>query len=483
MFIAAKAESIFLPWQPEHVIPGFFAFSNSHYLHQGIMDSKAQGLCIVKGEITMRSKIGNTRWLIIAQFLLCYVVLYMDRSNMSIAGPSMMKEFNWTGTQFGLVSTAFFIGYACSMIIGGWLADRFGGGKVIIFGAVWWSIFVFLTPFGSTLGLMVAIRILMGMGEGVALPAISSMVAKWVPKHETGLAQGICLVGVPLGITLTMPIAAWIIHQWNWHMVFWSFAFIAPLWIFIWVKFGKDKPENHPTISKEELAYIKTEQGQAGVVDDKPAPDLTPKDIFSTPSVWTGAISFFCTNYLFYLFMTWLPTYFVRGLGLQLTQSAIYTMMPYMVAILTYPIGGYLADKAAAKFGHNFGRKIIPIIGMTAAGILLIMGSRAENALNVVALISASNGILCLTMGGYYSMPMVFSRKNAGKITGLWATFATIGGITAPLLTGVVVDAYGYNTALYLGAGISILGSLILTFTVTVKQIVPQSLRAASITR
>lgn len=420
----------------------------------------------------MNSKMGRKRWFIIVQFLLCYAVLYMDRSCMSMAGPVMMKYFNWSGTQFGLVSTAFFIGYACTQIIGGWLADRFGGGKVVIVGALWWSVFVFLTPFGATLGLMLMIRILMGMGEGVSLPAMSSMVAKWVPKKESGLAQGLCLVGVPLGITLAMPLSAWIIQRWSWQAVFWIFAFIAPLWVLIWLKFGKEKPELHPTISKEELAYIQSDQG--GVQETVgQSVDLTAKDIFSTPSVWTGAISFFCTNYLFYLFMTWLPTYFVQGRHLQLGQSALYTMLPYIVAMFTYPIGGYLADKASSKFGDNFGRKIFPIIGMISAGVLLILGSRAVSAVNAVALISASNGFLCLTMGGYYSMPMVFSRKNAGKITGLWATFATIGGIMAPLLTGVIVDNYGYNVALYLGASISITGSVILGLTCRVKSIVP----------
>lgn len=425
----------------------------------------------------MNTKIGYKRWLIIGLFQLCYMVLYMDRSNMSIAGPSMMKHFNWSATDFGLVSTSFFIGYACTMIIGGWLADRFGGGKVLIFGALWWSVFVFMTPFGASLGSMVVIRILMGMGEGVALPAISSMVAKWMPKKETGLAQGFCLVGVPLGITLTMPIAVWIIQGWGWEMVFWTFAFIAPLWVLVWLKFGKDKPENYPSISKEELDYIRSDQGAPQNTAQEHI-ELTPKDIFSTPSVWTGAVSFFCTNYLFYLFMTWLPTYFMKGRGLQLHQSALYTMMPYIVAIFTYPIGGYLADKASAKFGQNFGRKIIPIIGMVAAGVLLIFGSQADKAITAVILISASNGLLCLTMGGYYSMPMVFSQKNAGKITGLWATFATIGGITSPLLTGVVVDSYGYMYALYLGAAISIMGSIILWLTCKVEPIESRIIRS-----
>lgn len=422
----------------------------------------------------MKSKVGNKRWLIIFLFLLCYTVLYMDRSNMSMAGPSLMKHFGWNGTQFGLVSTAFFIGYACTMILGGWLADRFGGGKVLIVAALWWSLFVFLTPFGATLGLMMIIRVLMGMGEGVSLPAMSSMVAQWVPKKESGIAQGLCLVGVPLGIVLAMPLSVYIIQHWGWQMVFYSFAFIAPFWVVLWLLFGKDKPEKYPSISKEELEYIRSDMDSLQNIAGK-SKSLTSKDIFSVPSVWTGALSFYCTNYLFYLFMTWLPTYYVKGRGLELGTSALYTMMPYIVAMFTYPIGGWLADKAAIKFGNNIGRKIFPVFGMIAAGVFLILGSQATSAVMAVALISASNGLLCLTMGGYYSMPIIFSRENAGKITGLWSTFATIGGITAPLFTGIVVDAYGYGYALYLGAVISIVGALILSLTCKIKPIVPKA--------
>lgn len=430
----------------------------------------------MQGGIIMSPKMGNKRWSIVLLLTLCYVILYMDRSCMSMAGPSMMQYYGWTATQFGLVSTAFFIGYACTQIPGGWLADRFGGTKVVMFGALWWSVFVFLTPFGATLGLMLLIRIVMGMGEGVSLPAMGSIIAQWVPKKESGLAWGMSIMGVSIGIALAMPLSAWIIKIWGWQMVFHSFAFLAPIWVFIWWKFGKNKPEDHPTITKEEIEYIRSDQGvmldEAGQVVN-----LTSKDIFSTPSVWTGAISFFCTNYLFYLFMTWLPTYFVKGRGFTMGTSAIFTMMPYIVATFTYPLGGWLADQAAKKFGHNMGRKLFPIIGMVGAGVLLIFGSRATSAMAAVALISASNGVLCLTMGGYYSMPLIFSPKNAGKITGLYATCATIGGILAPLVTGMVVDRYGYNYALYLGAGISIIGAVIL-LTSQVRPIIPISQRS-----
>jgi MFS family permease len=178
--------------------------------------------------------------------------------------------------------------------------------------------------------------------------------------------------------------------------------------------------------------------------------------------------------------MTWLPTYFVRGRGLELHQSALYTMMPYIVAIFTYPIGGYLADKASTRFGQNFGRKSIPVVGMITAGVLLIIGSKAPDATTAVIMISLSNGVLCLTMGGYYSMPMIFSHINAGKITGLWATFATAGGISSPILTGIIVDAYGYMQALYFGAIISIIGSVILGLTCRIEPILPDEKRSVA---
>ena len=407
-----------------------------------------------------------------ALFFMCYTVLYMDRACISMAGPSMMDFYGWGPAEFGWASTAFFLGYASTMILGGTLADKFGGGKVVCVASLWWSVFVFLTPIpvGSTLALMIIIRALMGAGEGVALPAMTSMIAKWVPKRESGLAQGTTLVGVATGLAVTMPLAAWIIQKWDWQTVFHTFAFLAPVWVLIWWKFGAERPELDKKITKEELAYIQAKPADASADQDTADQALTPKQAFSVKAVWLGAASFFCTNFLFYLFMSWLPTYFAKGRGLDLSSSAISSMMPYVVAMFTYPLGGWLADRCAEKFGHNLGRKIFPWVGQFAAGILLYFATQAETTMAATALVSASNGFLCLTMGGYYSMPIIFSKKHAGKIVGLWGTFATCGGILAPVLTGYLVRDFGYNFALIFGACVAILGGLIL-FLVQIKPI------------
>jgi sugar phosphate permease len=213
----------------------------------------------------MNLKVGNKRLGIIVLLALCYLVLYMDRSNMSMAGSSMMKYYNWSATEFGLVSTAFFIGYAITQMPGGRLADKFGGGKIVMFGALTWSV--------------------------------------------------------------------WIIQTWNWQMVFHTFAFLGPVWVVIWWKFGKDTPAQHSKITKQELEYIHADQGSQRYQNQNGG-ILTKKEILSTKSVWFCALSYFCANYLFFLFMTWLPTYFVNGRGLNLQSSSLYSMLPYLVNIL-----------------------------------------------------------------------------------------------------------------------------------------------------
>lgn len=409
----------------------------------------------------MESKIGNKRWYIIAMLVVCFTFMYLGRASISIAGPVLMQEYGWTGTQFGLVSTAFFIGYALTMLPAGWLSDRFGATKVIVIGTLLWSVFTFLTPFGAaTISSLIFIRVIVGLGQGVTLPATSSLVARWVPKKEAGKAQGWTLIGVPLGVILTMLTGVYLIQNYSWQTIFYLFALLGPIWCLIWAKFGKDRPELHSSINKEELEYILS--GQGAKDSGGQAAILTAKEIFSTASVWGAIIAYFCYNYVFYLLLTWLPTYLAVGRGFTLVKSGYYTIIPYLVAMITYPLGGILADWASQKFGENIGRKLFPVCGLIIGGIALILGAQASNVNMAIILIAASMGFLTITQGGFFSIPIIFAPKNAGTIVGMYGFIGTMAGISAPLVTGMVVDVYGYSYALFLGSSMAILGAIIL---------------------
>ena len=417
----------------------------------------------------MEPKIGSKRWGVVTLLVVCYTFMYFGRSAISIAGPVMMKEYGWSATQFGLVSTAFFIGYALTMLPAGWLADRFGATKVIVTGTLMWSVFTFFSPYGYTIALFIVIRILVGIGQGVTLPSASSLVSKWVPRKEAGVAQGLTLAGVPLGIAATMFIGSQLIKFYSWQTIFYTFAFLGPIWTIVWLTMGKNSPDLHKSITSEELEYIKSDQGQNSAT--KNAVALSGSDIFRNKNVWGATIAYFCFNYVFYLLLSWLPAYLANGRGFTLVKSGYMTAIPWMVAIITYPLGGILADYASKKYGQNIGRKMFPIIGLIVGGIALFVGANAPSAVMAIVLISASMAFLTLTQGGFFSMPMVFAPKNAGTIVGLYGAIGTCAGITAPVLTGVIVDAFGYNYALFLGAGMALLGAFFLLAVCTVKPI------------
>lgn len=412
----------------------------------------------------MSTSPGNRRWGIIVLLIIDYFVMFVARSSMSMCGPALMQEYGWTAIQFGWVSTAFFIGYAITMLPAGLLADRFGGGIVLVTGTLWWVVFTFLTPLGTTLGIMMLLRILVGVGQGLLVPANFSLAARWVPKSESGKATGLLQVGCPAGIAFAMVLAAWIIQSWGWKSVFYIVSAPGLVWCLLWWWLGNSRPQMDNRITRQELEYIQAGQATAdaaqSIQKEAAGSNLTKADILSTPSIWACALCYFCTNYLFFLFMTWLPTYFAMGRGIDLKQSAIYSMLPYLVAILAYPLGGLVTDAACRRFGQNIGRKLSPVAGLLLAGVFLILGTRANSLWSAATLISASNFFLCFTMAAHFSIPIIFSQKNTGMLVGLNGVFGTLAGILSPVLAGWVIDVSGqYEYALYLGASIAILGA------------------------
>lgn len=437
---------------------------------------------MVESPTATPSEIGKQRWVIVFMMLLIYGIMYLCRTSLSIAGPTMMNEFGWSPAQFGLASTGFFLGYAITMLPAGWLSDKFGTTVVLVVGVLWWSVFMMVAPTAGTMGVVAFIvaRAAMGLGQAAVLPANAAMIAQWIPKKESALAQGVVMIGTPLGITLTYAIAPTILEGLGWRFLFYFFACLGPIWLVAWYFLGKSKPEDHPRVTKEELDYIRSDRGgvvtnAAGVTSEANA-EVTARQVFRTPAVWVVAISYFTSNYLFFMFMTWLPTYFDKGRGLSLSGSAYLSTIPYIVAMFCYPLGGLLADWAAKKWGHNAGRKLFPIIGLAGAGAFLIFGTQASTIVGAVTLISISNGLLSVTQAPFFSMPLVFSRIHAAKITGLNGFCGTVGGIIAPMMTGFIVQATGYDQALYVGAGVAVLGALVLLFGSPIKEITPEKI-------
>ena len=143
-------------------------------------------------------------------FFTCNLICYMDRINIAVTAPVIMKELGWNEAALGIILSSFFWGYTLLQIPGGWLADRYGGKRVLSIGVLWWSFFTLITPLARTAGAMAIMRSLMGLGEGVNFPSIQSLASKWIPVGERSRVSGFILSGISVGNIIAFPLATWI---------------------------------------------------------------------------------------------------------------------------------------------------------------------------------------------------------------------------------------------------------------------------------
>ena len=186
---------------------------------------------------------------------------FLDRTNISIAGPAIRSELGLDDIHLGWVFSAFLLGYAAFQVVGGWLAYRFGPRLVLAAGVLWWGLFSALTTLANShlahaLLILITIRFALGAGEAVIYPASNQFVAQWIPVAERGRANGWIFAGVGAGAGLSIPALTWIISHYGWRASFWFSAAVGLAAGLVWFVMARDVPEEHPLVTSDELNLI-----------------------------------------------------------------------------------------------------------------------------------------------------------------------------------------------------------------------------------
>ncbi len=274
------------------------------------------------------------RYTILFLLFLLSLVNYIDRVNISITAPVMMPELGWDTALFGVVFSAFVCGYALFMIPSGFLAERWSPKSLLVYACFGWSLFTLLTPLGQyAFGLMLSLRFLVGMFEAASLPAATVINARWVPRHELGMAQMISISGVYAGQLIAYPISAWIIGAFSWRSVFYFNALLGFAWIGLWLWLGSDRPPQ-----EEEK---KQESPEGGAVP--------LRALLTNPAVIALAVSYFLWAYGIAMVIAWLPTYLVEARGYTIQQMGWVGMLPVAGGLIGVLGGGVMSD----RFLHN----------------------------------------------------------------------------------------------------------------------------------
>jgi ACS family glucarate transporter-like MFS transporter len=405
---------------------------------------------------------GKVRWLLIGWIFLIAAITYLDRVNVSISGRFIEQEFHLTHIQLGWVFSAFILGYALFQAPGGRLADRYGAARVIAIVILWYALFTSLTAWTpSTLSfsmmLLLSVRFLLGTGEACVFPSSNRLVASWIPNQERGLANGIIFAGVGTGAATAPPVISYIINHYGWHWTFWITAMIGIGVGVVWFLIARDRPEDHPWMTAEELAYIR-----AGIPKSGPAGSGTVPwgAIFRSKEVLAVTGSYFSFCYVAYLFFSWFFTYLREVRGLNLNASAVYGMLPFMAMTICSPVGGWISDSLTQRYGKRIGRCGIGVAGLALTAVFLAVGTRASSAPMACLVLAGGAGALYLAQSSYWSVTAGIAGHSAGSVSGVMNMGGQFGGVVTASLTPLVAAHYGWTTSFLLAAGLALCGSL-----------------------
>lgn len=405
--------------------------------------------------------------------LLCFfstLICYIDRVNISVAIIPMAEHFGWSDTQRGLVLSSFFVGYLVTQVAGGSLAARFGGKMVLGFGVLWWSLFTLLTPLSAiaSFPMLIAARILMGVGEGVAFPATYNLLGRWVPLKERSRAAAFNLSAISMGTLLAVSTTPFIILAFGWEAVFYLFGATGFIWFVFWWPLAADRP---PEPLDPQLSALDGAHNSASSAVKRQIPW---RRILGRREIWAIIVAHFSNNWGLYVLLAWLPSYFSSQLGVNLRAVWLYISLPWIANFILGNVSGWLADRLIASGRPvTFVRKIMQVVGSGAPAVGLLLLAETENVLVAVTLLTLSIGLAAFSFAGFASNHLDVSPRHAGAIFGISNTAGTIPGIIGVALTGVLVDATGsYASAFYVTAGVYLAGLLVYLMFGTGKKII-----------
>ena len=375
---------------------------------------------------------------VVVLLALAIFINYVDRGNLATAAPLMKDELHLSASKFGLLLSAFFWTYVPGQIVAGWLVEKFNAYRTYALGLALWSISTALTGVASGFSMLIALRLLLGVGESVAFPCSSQLIAQHLPQHRLGLANGLTAMGLSLGPAFGTFAGGLFMAQFGWRNLFLFFGLASLLWLW-------------PQVDR--------------------APPF--RAILAKREAWGAGIGHFCNNYAFYFVISWLPLYLVKTRGFTVPQMAELLGLVYVVYAASSIVTGWLSDRWLAAGGSvTLVRKSTIIAGhlLTALAMLGCMIGSAPTATASLFLAGVAFGFnspVLYTIGQTLGGP-----RGGGKWIAFQNCLGNVAGIVAPIITGAVVDRTGAFTWAFAVAGlVSVAGAA--SWAVMIRKVAP----------
>jgi MFS transporter, ACS family, hexuronate transporter len=406
-------------------------------------------------------KLKGLRWWIIGLIGLATIINYIDRSAINIMWPYIYKEFGIADADskdaLALITTFFMIAYAIGQTVTGKMMDAIGTRLGMTISIIAWSISIALHALARSLVSFSIFRFMLGISEAGNWPGATKSNAEWFPAKERAIAQGIFGAGASMGSVVAAPVIAAMYLAFGWRATFAGIAILGFIWIVPWLLINKSTPDKHPWITKEEQDHILDSSAGKNVLNA----DINVyswKQLLQFKNTWSIISSRFFIDPIWWMFVTWLPTFLKEQFHFDIKGVAAFTWLPYLFAALGGLLGGFYSSALVKK-------------GMTASkarknaitiGSVLMLASLATTAFYMdelkdhvnmaIALISATLFGFQFLINNLQTLPSdYFNGKNVGTVSGMGGTAAVAGTIILTLLVPSMTRT-SYTTLFVLAA-------------------------------
>ena len=371
---------------------------------------------------------SSRRWWIVGLLFTASLINYFDRATISIALPLISADLHLGPSTKGLLLSAFFWSYALMQIPIGWCADRFNLRWLYAGAFVLWSLAQGLTGFAGSLAVLIAFRVLLGIGESIYLPGGTKIVSLLFAPQDRGFPCGLFDFGTRTGLVLEGLLVPWLLVHLGWRTTFALVGFAALLWLVPWLlvtpaRLGANRSNQPASSGKADMRSLLAM--------------LRNRNLIGI------CLGFFCFDYYWYLLVTWLPDYLVTVRGLTVLRAGFYASLPFFVFGISEPIGGWIADRLV-HMGFDETRTRKGIVTMAfATGLLLIPAARVDTAGTAIVLIIGGSLVGLATGNLLVILQCCAPPDEVGIWTGCENFVGNIAGILAPLITGFLIAGTG----------------------------------------
>ena len=407
--------------------------------------------------------ITRTHWGLVLLLAATATAAYLCRVNISVAGALVMAEYGLTQTQMGWVFSAFLFAYTIFMLPGGLLADSWGAKRALSLLAWGWVAVTVLqaaVPSGTAtatassiavVGSLAALRFVMGALASPTYPAALEGVSRWTAPAALGRANGLVIGSVGLGSAIAPPFITAVMVPWGWRAAMVASAVPALLIAVAWL-LVRDPAPKVPTASPRAAAGSGVREPHGRVV----------ARLMRVPGFALLTLSYTLQGYVGYIFIFWFYLYLVQVRHFSLVEGALVSSLPWVLSAVSIPLGGLISDRLVrGRLGPVWGRRLIPVVGMGGAGVFISIGAHTAEAWLAAFSLAIATALVLSVESPFWTTVAGLAGGRSGTGGAIMNTGCNIGGVVSPMLTPMLGEMFGWEPALHLAAGLSVVAALV----------------------